>query len=191
MKRKERKQCSVPVASMLRIRKERITYRCLVLPPSPQISHARFLGRLLIHPRLPAAWSPEAAVRLEAGGWFQVRGKRGTECGTVLLLTYRICCVWHPRTSPTGPGTRHKEWIITISSSPRQMRDDPRPETSLAEEQNGKPASWRAAGATVTVGRLLIDSWLPALHSRGPNSRCIGPPCRHPYRCRPHSQSLK
>jgi len=39
MKRKERKQCSVPVESMLRIGKEWITYRCLVLPSSPRIIH--------------------------------------------------------------------------------------------------------------------------------------------------------
>jgi len=189
MKRKERKQCSVPVASMLRIRKERITYRCLVLPPSPQISHGSLLWSIVNTPAPPS--SAVARGSCATGGRGRIRGKKGTECGTVpSLLTYtdRICCVWHPRTSPT----RHKEWIITISSSPWQMRDDPRSETSLAEEQNGKPASWRAAGATVTVGRLLINSWMPALHSRGPNSRCIWAPCRHPtYRRRPHSQSLK
>lgn len=46
MKRKERKQCSVPVESM--IRKERITYRCLVLPLSPHISHVSLTIRWMI-----------------------------------------------------------------------------------------------------------------------------------------------
>lgn len=41
MKGKERKQCSVSVESM--IRKERITYRCLVLPSSPQIIHVSLI----------------------------------------------------------------------------------------------------------------------------------------------------
>lgn len=48
MKRKERKQCSVPVESM--IRKERITYRCLVLPLSPHIIHVSLTIRWMITP---------------------------------------------------------------------------------------------------------------------------------------------
>ena len=51
MKRKERKQCSVPVESM--IRKERITYRCLVLPLSPQIIHVSLAMRCIITPAPP------------------------------------------------------------------------------------------------------------------------------------------
>jgi len=185
MKRKERKQCSVPVASMLRIRKERITYRYLVLPPSPHISHGSLPGSIVNTPASPRSAVAEAAVRLEAGGGL---GGKGGPSAARSCYSPTGCCVWHPRTSPTNPGTRHKEWIIAISSSLRQMGDDPRPETSLAEEQNGKPALWRAAGAT--VGRLLINSAARAPFQGSKLSMDLGP-CRHPYRCRPHSQSLE
>jgi hypothetical protein len=53
MKRKERKQCSVPVESM--IRKERITYRCLVLPLSPHIIHVSLTIRWIITPAPPGS----------------------------------------------------------------------------------------------------------------------------------------
>ena len=45
MKRKERRRCSVE--SMPPIRKERITYRCLVLPPSPHVSHRSLIGWMI------------------------------------------------------------------------------------------------------------------------------------------------
>ena len=83
MKRKERKQCSVPVASMLRIRKERITYRCLVLPPSPHISHGSLMGSIVIITPAP----PNNGLLCDRRHMDRWQGERirGNECGTVLL----------------------------------------------------------------------------------------------------------
>jgi len=146
MKRKERKQCSVPVESMLRIRKERITYRCLVLPPSPRIIHVSLI-EWIITPAPPRNGRTSLLCgSRHIGKWRQgerIRGKGGTSAARPFYPSEAVCCIRHLQLVPYDmAGTRYKNgWIITVISRPisiishRRRRDDPEPETSLAEER--------------------------------------------------------